>query len=196
MTFIWWWFSALCGVEICFFFCFFSFPLEDACLDLIRPYSGLGPTMFIMLCTTQTQKSDHSVRHQRWSVWGHCFRQARGHLGTKAVIQILIYNGFGLVLSKGPVLPPVRDLLYRKRPSAEIFFGAAQNMKYDWLMCKINHQHFTLGSDSVQVWLLSMNLRCGFTLLSQRKWWNGGCFSEVTCCCCQMNHLAVRCLIF
>lgn len=46
--------------------------------------------------------------------------QARSHQGTKVVIQILICNSFGFVLSKGPVPPPVRDLIHRKRHSAEM----------------------------------------------------------------------------
>lgn len=46
--------------------------------------------------------------------------QARSHQEAKVVIQILICNSFGFVLSKGPVLPPVRDLIHRKRHSAEM----------------------------------------------------------------------------
>lgn len=109
--------------------------------------SGLNPSVF----WSGPQYVRCSVHNSIiWSFWSapalkcvrSLFHQARSHPGTKVVIQILICNSFGFVPSKGPVLPPGRDFIYRNRHSAEMS-GAAQNLKYDWLMCKINHQHFS-----------------------------------------------------
>lgn len=166
------------------FFYFFHFPSRMH----VWTYSGLGPSLFMLI-----SPAVHDSNTKIWSLWSA--PALVQELETKAITEVceVTVSSFGFEPSKGPVLPPARELIYRKRHSAEMFFGEAQNLKYDWLMCKINHQvWFCAGLTLVR----EPAMRCGFTLLSQRKWWNGGCFSEVTCCCCQMYQLAVRCLIF
>lgn len=182
--------SQLSGVEIWFFF-----------ISLRGCMSGLNPSVF----WSGPQYVQCSVHNSIiWSFWSapvlkcvrSLFHQARSHPGTKVVIQILICNSFGFVPSKGPVLPPGRDFIYRNRHSAEMSLELLRIWSMTGscakLIISISQAWVCAGLTLVH----EPAMRCGFTLLSQRKWWNSGCFSEVTCCCCLMNQQAVRCLIF